>query len=109
MWGDWDPRNNNTTQHDTLRGGAGNDWLYSSHGQNALFGGPGTDHIWAYYGHGLIDCGPRQARHRTNQARLVVHDPQLRDDRPLLRVRTQRPRRLPKTRRAPHHEEQPHR
>ena len=58
MWGDWDPRNNNTTQHDTLRGGTGNDWLYSSHGRNGLFGGPGTDHIWAYYGHGLIDCGP---------------------------------------------------
>ena len=58
MWGDWDPRNNNTTQHDTLRGGTGDDWLYSSHGRNALFGGPGTDHISAYYGHGLIDCGP---------------------------------------------------
>jgi len=58
IWGDWDPRNNNTTQHDVLRGGAGNDWLYSSHGRNAIFGGPGTDHIWAYYGRGVIDCGP---------------------------------------------------
>lgn len=57
LWGDWDPRNNNESQHDVLRGGSGNDWLYSSHGTNALSGGPGTDHIWAYYGHGVIDCG----------------------------------------------------
>lgn len=58
LWGDWDPRNNNTRQRDVLRGGPGNDWLYSSHGHNAIFGGPGRDYIWAYYGRGTIDCGP---------------------------------------------------
>jgi hypothetical protein len=58
LWGDWDPSNNNTSQHDELRGGSGNDWLYSSHGRNEIYGGAGTDHVWAYYGRGVIDCGP---------------------------------------------------
>src|SRR5213080_582439 len=39
-------------------GGAGNDWLYPSHGRNTVEGGPGRDYIWAFYGHGVIDCGP---------------------------------------------------
>jgi hypothetical protein len=60
LWGDWDPKHNNTTQHDTLRGGAGNDWLYPSHGTSKVYGGTGADHAWAFYGHGLIDCGPGQ-------------------------------------------------
>ena len=58
LWGDWDPRNNNTHQRDVLRGGAGNDWLYPSHGRNTVLGGPGRDYIWAFYGRGVIDCGP---------------------------------------------------
>lgn len=58
LWGDWDPKNNNETQSDVLRGGAGNDFLYPSHGKNLLYGGPGNDRVIAYYGHGLIDCGP---------------------------------------------------
>ncbi|HWK25839.1 MAG TPA: hypothetical protein VNS09_04710 [Solirubrobacter sp.] len=58
LWGDWDPNNNNERQTDVLRGGAGNDFLYPSHGKNLLYGGPGNDRIIAYYGHGLIDCGP---------------------------------------------------
>lgn len=58
IWGDWDPRNNNTWQRDILRGGTGNDWLYSSHGHNRIDGGAGRDYIWAYYGRGTIDCGP---------------------------------------------------
>lgn len=57
LWGDWDPRNNTTSQDDELRGGAGNDWLYSSHGHNSIDGGPGRDYVWAYYGRGTIDCG----------------------------------------------------
>ena len=60
LWADWDPRNNNTRQHDVLRGGPGNDFLYPSHGTNAVDGGPGNDYIWAFYGHGVIDCGPGQ-------------------------------------------------
>ncbi len=58
LWGDWDPRDNGTGQVDRLSGGAGADWLYSSHGRNAISGGPGKDYVWAYYGRGTIDCGP---------------------------------------------------
>jgi Ca2+-binding RTX toxin-like protein len=58
IWGDWDPYDNNTTQVDVLAGGAGNDFIYTSHGTNTVRGGPGADHIWAFYGHGTIDCGP---------------------------------------------------
>jgi hypothetical protein len=58
LWGDWDADVNPSSQVDVLRGGAGNDWLYPSHGKNTLLGGPGDDHIIAYYGHGTIDCGP---------------------------------------------------
>jgi RTX calcium-binding nonapeptide repeat (4 copies) len=58
LWGDWDPSNNNTRQKDVLSGGAGNDWIYPSHGSTVVKGGPGKDYIWAYYGRGSIDCGP---------------------------------------------------
>ena len=70
LWGDWDPRNNNTSQRDVLRGGAGNDWLYPSHGRTRVAGGPGDDRVWAFYGRGTIDCGPGkdQIRIRTNGA-----------------------------------------
>jgi len=69
IWGDWDPNNNNTRQHDVLDGGPGNDWIYSSHGYNVIRGGPGRDYIWAYYGRGTIDCGP--GRNDTARVRLV--------------------------------------
>ena len=70
LWGDWDPRNNNGSQRDVLRGGAGNDWLYPSHGRTRVQGGPGNDRVWAFYGRGTIDCGPGrdQIRIRMNQA-----------------------------------------
>lgn len=58
LWGDWDPRANNGVQRDVLRGGAGDDWIYPSHGRTTVLAGPGRDHIWAFYGHGTIDCGP---------------------------------------------------
>jgi Ca2+-binding RTX toxin-like protein len=57
LWADWEA-NNPSNQTDILRGGAGNDFLYPSHGRNTLLGGPGNDRIIAYYGHGTIDCGP---------------------------------------------------
>jgi hypothetical protein len=70
LWGDWDPANNNTRQHDVLRGGAGNDFIYPSHGQTETYAGAGKDYIWAFYGHGTIDCGPGYdtVRVRTNGA-----------------------------------------
>jgi hypothetical protein len=58
LWGDWDPNNNTTRQHDILYGDAGNDWIYPSHGSTTVKGGPGNDHVWAFYGRGVIDCGP---------------------------------------------------
>lgn len=70
LWGDWDPVRNNSTQRDVLSGGAGNDWLYPSHGRSVVRGGAGADYVWAYYGKGSIDCGPGNdmARIRTNGA-----------------------------------------
>lgn len=63
LWGDWDPGSNPTSQHDTLNGDGGADWIYTSHGTNTVRGGAGNDFIYAYYGHGTIDCGPgRQDR-----------------------------------------------
>jgi hypothetical protein len=58
LWGDWDPKNNTTRQRDVLRGGAGNDYIYPSHGRSQVSGGAGNDYVWAFYGHGTIDCGP---------------------------------------------------
>jgi hypothetical protein len=58
IWGDWDPRNNNTWQHDILSGQSGDDFIYSSHGHNVIRGGHGRDLVWAFYGRGRIDCGP---------------------------------------------------
>ncbi|HWI22353.1 MAG TPA: calcium-binding protein [Baekduia sp.] len=57
IWGDWDPKNNNTWQQDVVSAGDGNDWVYSSHGQNTIDAGAGDDLVWAYYGRGSIDCG----------------------------------------------------
>ena len=57
IWGDWDPRGNTTRQRDVLRGGAGNDWIYPSHGTTRVDAGPGRDYVWAFYGKGTIDCG----------------------------------------------------
>jgi Ca2+-binding RTX toxin-like protein len=64
LWGDWDPRNNSSSQRDVLSGGAGNDFLYPSHGSSKVLGGPGNDSVWAYYGRGTIDCGPGKDRVR---------------------------------------------
>jgi Ca2+-binding RTX toxin-like protein len=61
LWGDWDPSGNTTRQRDTLRGGAGDDFIYPSHGTTQVVAGPGNDHIWAFYGKGTIDCGPGSA------------------------------------------------
>jgi hypothetical protein len=58
LWGDWDPTGNTTRQRDVLRGGAGDDFLYPSHGTSRVLGGPGDDRVWAFYGRGTIDCGP---------------------------------------------------
>src|SRR5829696_1967564 len=40
LWGDWDPKINNGRQRDVLRGGAGDDWIYPSHGRTVVDAGP---------------------------------------------------------------------
>jgi hypothetical protein len=58
IWGDeWPVPRNGTTQHDTMNGGPGNDWIYTSHGTNTINAGAGNDVIYAYYGKGTINCG----------------------------------------------------
>ena len=64
IWGDWDPRNNNGGQKDTLVGGPGDDFIYPSHGNTKVDAGDGNDYIWAFYGKGTIDCGPGNDRVR---------------------------------------------
>jgi RTX calcium-binding nonapeptide repeat (4 copies) len=70
LGGDWDPRGNTTRQRDVLRGGAGDDFIYPSHGTTRVDAGPGRDSIWAFYGKSTIDRGPGDdtARNRENGA-----------------------------------------
>lgn len=58
LWGDFSPSGQPTSQTDTIYGGAGNDFIYGSHGRNRIYGGAGNDAISAHYGRGVIDCGP---------------------------------------------------
>jgi hypothetical protein len=81
LWGDQLPVGNNTWQHDVMDGGAGNDWIYSSHGHNDIQGGAGNDHIWGHFGHGTIDCGSgwdvvhvkRHPTYRLRNCERVLH------------------------------------
>ena len=58
LWGDRHPYpDNGPEQTDVLDGGAGDDWIYTSHGTNHVDAGPGDDHVFAYFGRGTIDCG----------------------------------------------------
>ena len=58
LWGDWDPVGQPAGQNDLIYGGAGNDFIYGSHGRNVIYGGTGNDAISVHYGRGLVDCGP---------------------------------------------------
>jgi hypothetical protein len=57
LWGDYKPSGQSTTQVDTIVGGAGNDFIYASHGQNTISAGGGRDWVKAHFGRGAIDCG----------------------------------------------------
>ena len=57
IWGDFNPSGQPTSQVDHLYGGAGDDFLYASHGWNRIEGGAGNDIVHAHFGHGIIDCG----------------------------------------------------
>jgi hypothetical protein len=58
IWGDYKPSGQPTTQRDVLIGGAGRDFIYASHGTNAIQAGAGDDWLKAHFGRGSIDCGP---------------------------------------------------
>lgn len=59
IWGDYHPDGQSESQVDRLHGGAGNDWIYSSHGYNEIWTGAGDDHLALVYGHGIVFCdGP---------------------------------------------------
>ena len=59
LWGDWHPvPQNPASQRDTLLGGPGKDFIYTSHGRNVVRAGSGNDRIYAHWGRGVIDCGP---------------------------------------------------
>jgi Ca2+-binding RTX toxin-like protein len=57
LWGDYKPSGQSTVQVDHLYGGAGDDFIYASHGRNIISGGPGNDTIHAHFGYGSVDCG----------------------------------------------------
>jgi Ca2+-binding RTX toxin-like protein len=57
LWGDKSPSGQPETQHDTLLGNAGDDFIYASHGANTIAAGPGADIVHAHFGRGAIDCG----------------------------------------------------
>lgn len=57
IWGDYKPSGQPTSQRDQLYGGAGPDFIYASHGRNAIVAGDGMDIIHGHFGHGTIDCG----------------------------------------------------
>jgi hypothetical protein len=59
MWGDYHPEGQPEDQRDYIHGGAGDDWIYSSHGYNEIWTGAGNDHLALVYGHGVVFCnGP---------------------------------------------------
>jgi Ca2+-binding RTX toxin-like protein len=57
LWGDYKPSGQGTAQFDHIYGGAGADWIYASHGRNAIFAGSGNDTVRTHFGRGSVDCG----------------------------------------------------
>jgi hypothetical protein len=59
IWGDNLPSGQPTSQVDHLHGGAGDDFIYASHGTNYIWTGAGNDEIALIYGQGTVYCdGP---------------------------------------------------
>jgi hypothetical protein len=57
LWGDYKPSGQPSTQVDRVFGGNGKDFIYASHGTNAIAAGGGNDFVKAHFGRGTIDCG----------------------------------------------------
>ena len=60
IWGDYKPTGNTSGQNDRVRAGAGDDWIYGSHGYNSIRAGSGNDTVRVWFGRGFVDCGPGQ-------------------------------------------------
>jgi Ca2+-binding RTX toxin-like protein len=56
LWGDYQPAGQREDERDYIHGGAGEDWIYSSHGYNEIWTGAGDDHLALVYGHGVVFC-----------------------------------------------------
>ncbi|HTU78328.1 MAG TPA: hypothetical protein VMF09_06155 [Solirubrobacteraceae bacterium] len=56
IWGDYHPEGQPESQRDYIHGGAGTNWIYSSHGYNEIWTGTGDDHLALVYGHGIVYC-----------------------------------------------------
>jgi Ca2+-binding RTX toxin-like protein len=76
LWGDYKPSGQPESQVDRIRGGAGKDFIYASHGTNFIHGGGGPDQIHAHFGHGAIWCASGKATvfmsHRSRK-RYTLH------------------------------------
>jgi RTX calcium-binding nonapeptide repeat (4 copies) len=59
IWGDYQPAEQSEGERDRLHGGAGSDWIYSSHGSSEIWTGAGNDHVALIYGHGTVHCNGR--------------------------------------------------
>jgi Ca2+-binding RTX toxin-like protein len=60
IWGDYKPTGNTSAQRDRVRAGAGDDWVYGSHGRNTVYAGAGNDTVRVWFGRGFVDCGAGQ-------------------------------------------------
>jgi Ca2+-binding RTX toxin-like protein len=70
LWGDYMPGAQSSTQRDTIVGGAGNDFIYASHGINTISTGGGTNVVHAHFGRGTIKCGsPTDIVYLSHQSR----------------------------------------
>jgi RTX calcium-binding nonapeptide repeat (4 copies) len=59
IWGDYQPSGQSEDEIDRIHAGAGEDWIYSSHGFNEIWTGAGNDHLALVYGHGIVYCDGR--------------------------------------------------
>jgi Ca2+-binding RTX toxin-like protein len=56
VWGDYKEGGQPATQVDRLYGGAGNDFIYASHGKNYIRTGGGSNVVHAHFGRGRVHC-----------------------------------------------------